>query len=109
MSWCRTSSTVAKASASAWHNELTLRSFEMLMEYEPGATINRISPTPLLMIVAKNDHLTVADEAFAAYERALEPKKLVILGGGHFDVYAKEFSRASGAACAWFCEHLGAA
>ena len=99
----------AQARAPAWRNELTLRSFEMLMEYEPGATIARISPTPLLMIVAKDDHLAVADEAFAAYERALEPKKLVIVPGGHFDVYGKEFSQASGAACAWFREHLGAA
>ena len=99
----------AQACAPAWRNELTLRSFEMLMEYEPGAMIARISPTPLLMIVAKDDHLAVADEAFAAYERALEPKKLVIVPGGHFDVYGNEFSQASSAACAWFREHLGAA
>ena len=58
------------ARAPAWPNELILRSFEMLMECEPGATIERISPTPLLMIVAKQDHVTVADEAFAAFERA---------------------------------------
>lgn len=99
----------AKASAPAWRNELTLRSFEMLMEYEPGASIDRISPTPLLMIVAKNDHLAVADEAFAAYERALQPKQLVILPGGHFDAYVKDFDRASVAAVVWLREHLGAA
>ena len=56
---------------------MTLRSVEMFTEYEPGATSRFISPTPLLMVVAVGDHLTVADEALAAYERALEPKKLV--------------------------------
>jgi hypothetical protein len=37
-----------------------------------------------MMVVALGDHLTVADEALAAYERALEPKWLVMLPGGHF-------------------------
>ena len=69
------------------------------MEYEPGALVERISPTPLLMIVAKNDHLTVADLAFEAYARALEPKRLVLLPGGHFDAYGADFARASQAAC----------
>jgi uncharacterized protein len=92
--------------APAWRNEVTLRSVEMFMEYEPGSYIAYISPTPLLMVVAAQDHLTVADEAIAAYERALEPKKLVILKGGHFDAYIKDFDASSGAACAWFAEHL---
>jgi uncharacterized protein len=78
----------------------------MLGEYEPGGYIDRISPTPMLMVVAEQDHLTVADEAFAAYNRALEPKRLVILKGGHFDAYVKGFKQSSAAACDWFIEHL---
>ena len=42
----------------------------------------------------------------AAYERALEPKKLVILSGAHFDAYVADFEAASGAAADWFTEHL---
>ena len=99
----------AKARAPAWRNEVTLRSFEMLMEYDPGAHIERISPTPLLMIVARNDTLAVADEALAAYARALEPKRLVLLDGGHFDAYEKDFEASCSAACEWFTAHLGAA
>jgi fermentation-respiration switch protein FrsA (DUF1100 family) len=56
--------------------------------------------------VALGDHLTVADEALAAYERALHPKKLVTLTGGHFDAYVADFDKASAAARAWFTEHL---
>jgi uncharacterized protein len=92
--------------APSWHNEVTLRSVEMLTEYEPGIYIERISPTPLMMVVAAADHLTVADEAFAAYNRACEPKKLVILKGGHFDAYVDDFDTAAGAASEWFVEHL---
>jgi fermentation-respiration switch protein FrsA (DUF1100 family) len=92
--------------ASSWRNEVTLRSVEMFTEYEPGAHIAHISPTPLLMVVALQDHLTVADEALAAYERALHPKQLVTLKGGHFDAYVADFDAASGAAAAWFKQHL---
>jgi fermentation-respiration switch protein FrsA (DUF1100 family) len=93
--------------APAWKNEVTLRTVEMLMEYEPAAYVERISPTPLLMVVADGDHLTPTDLALAAYERALEPKRLVLLPGGHFDVYTGPgFESASGAARDWFVEHL---
>jgi len=92
--------------APSWKNEVTLRSVEMFLEYEPGAHIAHISPTPLLMVVALGDHLTVADEALAAYERALQPKKLVTLKGGHFDAYVKDFEVAARSARDWFAEHL---
>ncbi len=98
----------AEARAPAWRNEVTLQSVELFTEYEPGAYTSFISPTPLLMIIADGDHLTVAEEAFAAYERALEPKKLVVLQGGHFDAYLGEAFEASSAASRdWFVEHLG--
>jgi uncharacterized protein len=93
--------------APSWRNEVTLRTVEMLGEYEPGSYIERISPTPLLMIIADGDHLAIADEAFAAYNRAREPKKLLVLKGGHFDAYVKDFEASSSAACAWFATHLG--
>lgn len=92
--------------APSWRNEVTLRSVEMFTEYEPGSYVAHVSPTPLLMVVALGDHLTVADEALAAYERALHPKKLVTLKGGHFDAYVADFPGASDPATAWFAEHL---
>jgi fermentation-respiration switch protein FrsA (DUF1100 family) len=95
--------------APAWKNEVTLRSVEMVCEYEPGGYIGFISPTPLLLIVALDDHLTVADAALAAYERALEPKQLVTVKGGHFDVYGAAFDQSSAAATKWFVQHLGQA
>jgi fermentation-respiration switch protein FrsA (DUF1100 family) len=98
-----------KTRATAWRNEVTLRTVEMLGEYEPGAYIGRISPTPLLMIVAREDHLTPAHLAIDAYEQARQPKKLVILPSGHFDAYTSGFTGASGPARDWFVEHLARA
>jgi fermentation-respiration switch protein FrsA (DUF1100 family) len=92
--------------APSWRNEVTLRTVEMLTEYEPIAYVPNIAPTPLLMVVAREDHLTPAHLALAAYERARQPKRLVILPGGHFDAYVDAFEESSGPAAAWFNEHL---
>ena len=95
-----------KSRAPAWRNEVTLKTIEYGFGYEPGAYIGNISPTPLLMIVGVTDHLTVADLAIKAYEQAYEPKKLVLLPGGHFDAYVEEFDQARQPACEWFAAHL---
>ena len=95
-----------RSRAPAWRNEVTVQSVEMFTEYEPGAYIAYVSPTPLLIVVAAGDHLTVSDEAIAAYEQALQPKQLEILPGGHFDAYVAGFDRAAGAARDWFVQHL---
>ena len=89
-----------------WKNEVTLRSTRAARMYEPGAWVSRVSPTPLLMVVASNDKVTVADLALAAYERALEPKRLALIPGGHFDPYLDQFRVAEAAATEWFREHL---
>ncbi len=95
-----------KLCAPSWKNEVTLRSVEMLHEYEPKVYIPAISPTPLLMIVARTDHLAMVELALAAYEEALEPKKLLILNGGHFSAYAEMFEASSFAARDWFVQCL---
>jgi hypothetical protein len=93
--------------APSWRNEVTLRTLDMFTEYDPGSFIDRVSPTPLLMVVAAGDVLTPSDLAFEAYERALEPKKLVVLPGGHFGAYTgPDFDLSSGAARDWLVQHL---
>lgn len=81
---------------------------EAFLEYDPAGSIHLISPTPLLMIVAEKDTLTPTDLAIAAYERALEPKKLVILKGSkHFDAYTEPgLSQSAPPAVEWFEQHL---
>ncbi|GJJ17777.1 hypothetical protein MTY414_14500 [Mycolicibacterium mageritense] len=92
--------------ANVWHNSMTVRSSRAARMYEPGSWIDRVSPTPLLMVVALQDTVTVTDLALQAYERALEPKKLVTVAGGHFDPYLGRFDQAAGAARDWFTQHL---
>ena len=93
--------------ATTWRNEVTLRSVEMFIEYEPGAYIADIAPTPLMMVVAAKDHLTVVDLALEYFERAREPKELLVLPGGHFEAYVRPaFDQNAPAQLRWFQQHL---
>jgi hypothetical protein len=91
-----------------WKNEVTVRSGRLARMYEPGHWVARVSPTPLLMIVALADNITLTDLQLRAYEQTAEPKKLATVEGGHFDPYLKQFPRASAAAVSWFRQHLTA-
>jgi len=92
--------------APAWRNEVTLRSVEMFTEYEPGTYLPYISSTPLLLLVAAGDHLVPSELAIAAFDKAHQPKELIILPGGHFDAYTKGFEASSSQARDWFTRHL---
>jgi fermentation-respiration switch protein FrsA (DUF1100 family) len=95
-----------EAAQKTWSNDVTLRSTRAARAYEPGAWTPRVSPTPLLLVVALQDTITVTDLALSAYEAALQPKRLVTIEGGHFVPYAEAFDISSKAAVDWFVEHL---
>lgn len=88
--------------APRWENRVTVESVEKFIEYSPAVFLPRLSPTPFLMMVAENDILTPTDIAIQGFELAREPKKLVILPGGHFDAYVKGFAVSSGNAIDWY-------
>jgi len=92
----------------SWRNEVTIESLEKSVEYDLTIPLQRISPTPLLMVLAEYDSILPIDLAKEAFQRAGEPKAMTILPCGHFDVYSTEpwFSKASGAAVDWFKKHL---
>jgi fermentation-respiration switch protein FrsA (DUF1100 family) len=96
------------ADAPSWVNTLTLDSLENYVEYLPTARIERISPTPLLMVLAEEDSLIPAVLIREAFERAGEPKKLIAYPCGHFDVYEKEpwFTQVVGSMVEWYTTYL---
>ena len=95
-----------KSRAPRWENRTTIESIEKFIEYSPAVYLPRVSPTPFLMMVAENDILTPTDLATAGFAKAHEPKKLVVLPGGHFDAYVSGFSLSSGSALSWFKQWL---
>jgi fermentation-respiration switch protein FrsA (DUF1100 family) len=90
----------------AYRNEVTLRSRDLWLEYEPWAFMHRISPTPLLMIVAANDTRVPTRDQLEAYGRALEPKQLLLLDCAHYAPYMSHLDAAIAAARDFLTEHL---
>lgn len=85
---------------------ITLRSTRKAQMYEPGLWAPRVAPTPLLMVVGSADTTTPTDLALEAFERAAEPKRLVVFDGGHYDAYVAAYEQTSSAATEWFHTHL---
>jgi fermentation-respiration switch protein FrsA (DUF1100 family) len=90
-----------------WPNRVTVRSLDLRLEYEAMPYLRRISPTPLLMIVAANDTIAPTAIALRAFEQALEPKRLVSIAGHHYVPYREEFGQSSREARDWLVRHLG--
>jgi fermentation-respiration switch protein FrsA (DUF1100 family) len=89
-----------------WQNKITLRSVDHMRGLDNTAYLPFISPTPLLMIVALADEMVPSDLSIAAYQTALEPKKLVLIPGNHFAAYKEDFALTCNAAIDWFIRHL---
>ena len=81
---------------------------EKMMEYNPVWPVHRIAPTPLRIVLAERDEFIPPDLVRATYERAGEPKDLVVLSCGHLEVYNTEpwLTRASDAGIDWFKRYL---
>ena len=97
--------------APGWVNSVTIRTTGRALGYDVRPFMRRISPTPLMMVVASDDQTTPPSLALEAYDAALEPKELMMISGGHYGVYWPHLSRdlVTDAAARWFETHLGKA
>ncbi|GLA21841.1 hypothetical protein AnigIFM62618_001976, partial [Aspergillus niger] len=72
----------------SWEKEVTLQSVFNISIFEPRAFIHRISPTPLLMVVAEKDATVATSSQLEAFASAREPKTMALIRGSeHFDLY----------------------
>jgi fermentation-respiration switch protein FrsA (DUF1100 family) len=94
--------------APTWRNEVTVRSIEHMMRFEPAGWAPLVSPTPLMMVVGTADNVTFPQVQLEVFETVREPKRLVLHPGGHFQTYTDFFAQTSEPAAAWFTEHLRA-
>lgn len=65
----------------------TFYSLEGIRSYFPGSRIHKISPTPLLMQAPRKDVIATTETMLEAYSRAVEPKEIQMLPGGHFSMF----------------------
>ncbi|MCC7106619.1 MAG: alpha/beta fold hydrolase [Chloroflexi bacterium] len=86
----------------------TLDSAEAILEFRPEEVAPSISPRGLMIVHGDQDTVVPVDEAISLYEKALEPKKLIIVPGrGHHDIYLGDVAdMLVHESIAWFAEHL---
>jgi len=88
--------------------QITLETAEKTWEYKPEEAVARISPRALLLIAVEHDVVCPKEEYEAMYQKAGEPRKLVILPGlRHYDVYSGPGAETTSAlAIDWYREYL---
>lgn len=88
----------------------TVVSVENLMKYDSGPYAARIINKPVMMIVAKDDDITMWDQEIAAFDSIQSPdKELVVLPAtDHMTLYSNltALDYAAKAAGSWFTRHL---
>jgi hypothetical protein len=86
---------------------VALASAEAIFEYQPIEVVDRIAPRAAMFICVENDWTTPEDHSFAIYERAGEPKRLVVqTGTTHYAAYAQYRDVIAPMIAEWFCQYL---
>ncbi len=97
----------SQAVAPNWRNQLTRESLEKTREFDPVGLIDLMSPTALMLIAGEKDELIALESVKKVFERAREPKELVVLPITHFEIYYEPWlSKAAEAAARWFTRYL---
>ncbi len=87
--------------------QVQLASAEAIFAYRPIDVVARIAPRALMLICVENDATTPEDHAFALYERAGGPKRLVVqTGTTHYAAYAQYRDVVNPLIVDWFQRHL---
>lgn len=87
----------------ALETKIPLLTIKRTIEYKPEELLERVK-VPLLIIGAENDRVNPVEESHILFERASEPKELMILENtGHYECYEGEvFEKISDSTLAWF-------
>jgi fermentation-respiration switch protein FrsA (DUF1100 family) len=87
--------------------DISWETIEKTLEYKPIEVIDRIAPRALLLIGARDDDLCKIEGYEKLYDRAREPKKLVVLPITHYEIYGgKWLEESSRLAVEWFNRFL---
>lgn len=90
-----------------FQNQITLESLEKMREFNPVASIHMMAPTALLVLPAENDNLLPFDSVKAAFDQADEPKEIMPMPIGHYDVYEDPWrSKAIEKSVMWYKRYL---
>ena len=102
--------TAARRDNPAAVGTLPLDYVDETLTFNPEWVVDKIAPRAALFITSDQDRLVPPEESVALYERAGEPRKLVILKGyGHYEVYSEPaFSEVMRETIAWYQRYVPA-
>ena len=91
-------------------NTLPLEYIDETLQFHPEWVVDKIAPRPILFIASDDDRLVPPEESVSLYNKAGEPKGLVMLKGyGHYEVYTEPaFCEVMNPTLAWFDKYLPA-
>lgn len=89
---------------------IPLEYIDETLSFHPEWVVDKIAPRPLLLIAAGDDRLVPPEDCRSLFDKAGEPKKLVVLPGvGHYEVYSRPaFDDVMRETSAWFRQYLPA-
>lgn len=88
-----------------------LETAEALIEFKPEQVVHKIAPRAVLFIHMERDITVPPEESISLYEKANEPKKLVVMEGrDHYDTFQfsnpENFKEIMAIALDWYAQHL---
>jgi len=100
----------ARAKVSGAISQIPMEFVDDTLGFHPEWVVDKIAPRPVLFITIDDDRLVPPEESIEMYNRAGEPKKLVVLPKwGHYEVYAGEaFRQVMEPTLAWYQQYLPA-
>ena len=80
---------------------------EAILEYSPIDVVHKISPRGALFIAVEGDAVTPEQQSFDLYEKAGEPKKLILYKKTtHYGIYNDYFDDVAANVIDWYNRHL---
>jgi cephalosporin-C deacetylase-like acetyl esterase len=103
----RKTTTIKKEVADKIPDEMPLQCAEAIIEYSPEEVVHKIAPRGVLFIAVENDAVTPESQSMTLYEKAGEPKKLVIFRQTtHYGIYNDYFKEVAENVVDWYNRHL---
>jgi uncharacterized protein len=103
----RKATTIKKEVESKIPDAMPLQCAEAILEYSPEDVVHKISPRGVLFIAVENDAVTPEEQSFRLYEKAREPKKLVLYRQTtHYGIYNDYFDDVAANVVDWYNRHL---
>jgi dienelactone hydrolase len=103
----RKTTTIKKEVADKIPDQMPLHCAEAIIEYSPEDVVHKIAPRGTLFIAVENDAVTPESQSVTLYEKAGEPKKLVIFRQTtHYGIYNDYFNEVAANVVDWYNRYL---